>query len=178
MRVKRSFSGIISAATLIGVCLSLSGCTATQEAEVVTQLQSALNNLVQNRALTEQFVRDIKSTVAASDPNYSQVMDSYQDAREAYNQFLDAVESEAKTPPSRSVRRSGPVDVQNATADFLADATGLLRPNVNTRRIPFQRAVVIPDNLQSTLQKLPKKARERIIDNFDQQVRWRSWSQL
>jgi hypothetical protein len=105
-------------------------------------------------------------------------MDSYQDAREAYNQFLDAVESEAKTPPSRSVRRSGPVDVQNATADFLADATGLLRPNVNTRRIPFQRAVVIPDNLQSTLQKLPKKARERIIDNFDQQVRWRSWSQL
>jgi hypothetical protein len=160
------------------MCSGLSGCTTAQEAEVVTGLQNALSDLQQNRALTEQYVRDIKATVSPSDPDYEEVMDSYQDARESYDHYLDSVESDPKTPPSRSLRRSGPVDVQNATADFLADATSLLKPEIKTRRIPFQRAIVIPDNLQATLQKVPKKARNKIIDTFDDQVRWRAWSQL
>lgn len=165
----------------LGIALlspGLTGCTDAEKTEAATTLQAALNNLVQNRSLTEQFVRDIKANVDPSDPGYIQAMDSYQDAREVYGKYLDSVEDGGKAAPTRSLKRSTPVDVQNATADFLADATSVLKPTVNTRRIPFQRAVVIPQNLNSTFQKLPKKARERIVDDLDQQVRWRSWSQL
>jgi hypothetical protein len=163
---------------LVGFLTFLGGCTAAEESEVITQLQTGLSDLQQNRALTEQFVRDIKATVDPSDPGYAQAMDSYQDARQAYDHFLDMVEADKDAVPSRSLRNYGPVEIQNATADFLADATSVLKPTVNTRRIPFQRAVVIPDNLQTTLNKLPKKARDKVIDQFDRQVRWRSWSQL
>ncbi len=173
----RSRSAVI-ASVLSCICLGLSGCTSAEETETVTTLQAALNNLVQNRSLTEQFVRDIKTNADPSDPGYVQAMDSYQEARDSYDHYLDSVENGGKPGATRSLRRSGPVDVQNATADFLADATSVLKPTLNTRRIPFQRAVVIPENLQATLNKLPKKAREKLIDEFDQQVRWRSWGQL
>jgi hypothetical protein len=105
-------------------------------------------------------------------------MESYQDARDVYNRYLDAVESAPNAQASRSLRHATPLDVQNATADFLADATRALKPTLNTRHVAFQRAVVVPTNLQSTLGKLPKKTREKLTDQFDDQVRWRSWSQL
>ena len=172
------FRSAALAVALSCLCAGLSGCTSEEETNTITTLQAALNNLVQNRSLTEQFVRDIKANADPSDPGYVQAMDSYQDARDSYDHYLDSVENGRQSVPTRSLRRSSPTDVQNATADFLADATSVLKPTVNTRRIPFQRAVVIPDNLQATLNKLPKKAREKLIDEFDQQVRWRSWGQL
>jgi ABC-type transporter Mla subunit MlaD len=169
----------ISIVLVLGAVLSgATGCTGAEESQVITQLQTGLSSLLQNRALTEQFVRDIKTNVDPSDPGYAQAMDSYQDAREAYDHFLDTVEGGSDAHSPRSLRGVAANDVQNSTADFLADATSVLKPTVNTRRIPFQRAVVIPDNLQTTLNKLPRKAREKVIDQFDRQVRWRSWSQL
>jgi len=163
---------------LLSVTLATTGCTSTEEAETVTALQNALSELTQNRSLTEQFVRDVKSTTDPSDPSYIQAMESYQDARDVYNRYLDAVESGSHADKDRSLRHTSPRDVENATADFLSDATRALRPSANTRRIAFQRAVIVPDNLQATLAKLPKKAREQLIDQFDDQVRWRSWSQM
>jgi hypothetical protein len=158
--------------------LTLNGCTATEEADTVTALQSALTNLVQNRSLTEQFVRDVKSNTDAGDPAYVEAMESYQDARDVYNRYLDSVENGTHNGGERSLHQASPRDVENVTADFLAEATRALKPSVDTRRIAFQRAVVVPENLQTTLSKLPKKARERVIDQFDDQVRWRSWSQM
>ena len=162
----------------LSISLCLVGCTPTEKAELVAQLQTALNGLEQNRSLTEQFVRDIKATVDPADPGYVQAMESYQDARDSYNHFLDGVETNGRALTERSLRQADPMEVRNVTADFLADATSVLKPSLNTRRIPFQRAIVIPQELQGTLQKLPKKARDRLIDKFDDQVRWRSWGQL
>jgi hypothetical protein len=157
---------------------SLTGCTSTEVSDSIAALQAALASLQANRALTEQFVRDVKASIDPGDPAYAQVMDSYQTARETYDRFLDGVEDGGKTTYSRSLRHVAPIDVQNAAADFLADATSALKPNLNTRRIPFQRAVVVPTDLGPALKRLPKKAREHIIDQFDQQVRWRQWAQL
>lgn len=154
------------------------GCTSAEESEIVTSLQSALSSLQQNKSLAEQFVRDVKSGVTPSDPAYAEVMESYQNARTTYDRYLDSVEEPEKTLPVRSLRRASSIDVQNAAADFLADATSALKPSLNTRRIPFQRAVIVPDNLGETLHKLPKKSRSKLIDHFDEQLRWRSWSQL
>jgi hypothetical protein len=156
----------------------LTGCNPTEESDTISDLQTALSDLTQNRSLTEQFVRDIKSSLDPGDPAYVQAMESYQDARDVYNRYLDSVESGRKQNDERSLRGASPRDVQNATADFLADATRALKPSVNTRKIAFQRAVVIPENLPSNFTSLPKKVRNRIIDNVDDQVRWRSWSQM
>jgi len=172
------FSRGIVAFVTISLCVGFIGCTPAEETAIITQLQTALNSLQQNRSLTEQFVRDIKATVNPADPGYVQAMESYQEARESYDHFLDGVETNGRSMTARSMRLSGPAEVRNATADFLADATSVLKPDINTRRIPFQRAIVIPDNLQSTLQKLPKKSRENLINQFDDQIRWRSWGQL
>jgi outer membrane murein-binding lipoprotein Lpp len=174
---KRTVRILVIAAAVTPTVL-LNGCTPTEETETVTALQTALTDLTQNRSLTEQFVRDVKSSADPSDPAYVQAMESYQDARDAYNRYLDAIESGRKVDGERSLRGASPLGVQNAAADFLADATRALRPSINTRRVAFQRAVVVPENLQGTLSKLPKKARSRVVDQFDEQVRWRSWSQL
>lgn len=166
----------LCAIALVGCSLLTTvGCTAAEESADVAALETALNSLMQNRSLTEQFVRDVKVSVDPSDPEYLRTMETYQDARDAYNRFLDSAES---APPSGSVKSETPLDVRNATADFLAEATSALRPSVNTRRVPFQRAVVIPENLQKQFAKLPKHARESIIGDLDKQVRWKPWSQL
>ena len=155
------------------------GCSAKDESETVAVLQSALSDLTQNRSLAEQFVRDVKASVPPADPNYQQALDSYEDARDAYNHYLDTVENPSGKGSSRSLRSVEAITgARNATAEFLADATTALRPDVATRRIQFQRAVVIPDDLQRSLKKLPKTARDYLTDQFDGQVRWRSWGQL
>ena len=177
MTHRKSRHAIVLALALITVP-ALTGCTPTEESETISGLQTALSDLTQNRSLTEQFVRDVKSSLDPGDPAYVQAMESYQDARDTYNRYLDTVESGQKRDSSRSLRGSSPRDVQNAAADFLADATRALKPTANTRKIAFQRAVIIPDNLSSNLASLPKKVRGRIVDNVDEQVRWRSWSQM
>ena len=156
----------------------LLGCPAAEVAATETVLQTALSDLTQNRALTEQFVRDVKASVRQDDPAYVQAMESYGDARETYNRFLDAVEGSSANRDSRSLRNCSPRDVENATADFLADATRALKPLANTRKIAFQRAVIVPEDLQPALARLPKKARRQITDNFDDEVRWRRWTEL
>ena len=163
---------------LLASTLATVGCTATEEADTVTALQNALSELTQNRSLTEQFVRDVKANTDPGDPAYLQAMESYQDARDVYNRYLDGVENGSHSGEDRSLRHASRHDVENATADFLSDATRALKPSVNTRRIAFTRAVEVPDDLQTTLAKLPKKARESLINQFDDQVRWRSWSQM
>ena len=155
---------------LLASTLATVGCTATEEADTVTALQNA--------SLTEQFVRDVKANTDPGDPAYLQAMESYQDARDVYNRYLDGVENGSHSGEDRSLRHASRHDVENATADFLSDATRALKPSVNTRRIAFTRAVEVPDDLQTTLAKLPKKARESLINQFDDQVRWRSWSQM
>lgn len=157
----------------------ITGCPASDESAAVTVLQSALSDLTQNRSLVEQFVRDVKASVPPTDPNYQQALDSYEDARDAYNHYLDTVENPSGEPSSRSVQSVKAITAaRNTTAEFLADATTALKPSVSTRRLQFQRAVVIPNDLQQSLGKLPKSAREALINQLDDQVRWRSWGQF
>ena len=75
---------------------TITGCTPTEESETISGLQTALSDLTQNRSLTEQFVRDVKASVDPGDPAYVQAMESYQDARDSYNRYLDNVESGRK----------------------------------------------------------------------------------
>ena len=148
------------------------------ETEAIEALQAGLNTLVQNKSLAEQFVRDVKSSADPTDPAYEQVMETYEDARDSYNNFLDGLEFAAKTNQSQTNLTEAAETAQTATADFLEGATRTLRPNADTRGIAFRRAIILPDALARNLKKLPKKSRQDIVNRFDREVRWRSWRQL
>ena len=126
--------------------------------ESVAALQAALSSLQANRALTEQFVRDVKAGIDPSDPAYAETMESYQTARELYDRYLDGIEDGEKASHSRSLRHVTPVDVQNAAADFLADAdNGLEAGNQHAENsVPAGPSWYLPI-LGKHSKKLPKK---------------------
>lgn len=168
----------VTASLVVMICLLVAGCTPTQEGDTLSALQSALATLQSNRALCEQFVRDVKTSVNPSDPAYQQAMESYEEARDSYNHFLDTVEAGAGKGKATTRQMKLGMNTQDSTAEFFQDATRALRPSMNTRGIDFQRAVVIPDDLAKNFHKLPKGTRSRLIDQVDGDVRWRSWGQL
>jgi hypothetical protein len=159
--------------------MTVTGCTDKEKTETLSTLQTGLSDLTQNKSLVEQFVRDVKANVDPASPAYQQALDSYDTARDSYNHFLDLAESGENSQKSRSLRLTdSSLDARNAAADFLLDATVALKPSVATRRIPFMRAVVIPEDLQKSLHSVSKRSRDAIVDRFDKQIRWHSWGQL
>lgn len=175
--MRKLFKAHVALALTIAV-FPLTGCTPAEESNAESILQSALTDFTQNRSLTEQYVRDVKARTDPSDPAYLQAMESYQDARDAYNRYLDVVENGQKATHSRSLRQASPTTVENAAADFIADATRAMKPTEVRSRGEFQRAVVVPDELQPVVAKLPRSIRNRLVDRYDSQIRWRSWNQL
>jgi hypothetical protein len=159
-------------------CTTITGCTPEEEQKTVAALQSGLSSLVQNRTLAEQFVRDVKASVGPNEPGYQQAMESYNEARDSYNHFLDVAESAAKEGHISSRQAQLAVDAQDSTADFFQDATRALKPALSTRGVDFRRAVIIPEDLQRSLGKLPKRDRQSLVDQVDKQVRWRSWDEV
>ena len=160
--------------------IGLTGCTTVQEQEVAAALQAALANLTANRALVEQFGREVRTSVDPSDPLYSDLMQSYEDARDEYNNYLTEVELEGIRHHSASAAAlaSASQKAQDTTSQFLARATRTLDPNSNIRGAGFHRAVTIPESLPRDLHNLPKRYRQNLISTFDSQVRLRSWGKL
>lgn len=157
---------------------ALIGCPSAVTAEAQVLLQQGLSALTQNREIVEQSVSDVKSALSPSDPRYLDAMESYGEAKESYDRFLESVESGDKTPHTRSVRGRTATDVQDKTIAFLKDASRALAPNANTRKIPYERAVIVPDGLSAQVNRLPKRVREQLLDEFDRDVRWRRWGDL
>jgi hypothetical protein len=123
-------------------------------------------------------VFDVKHASGPSDPVYQRAQESYDTARDLNNQLLDQIEGSSLD--SRAIARS-PVtadDVRNAAVDFLEDSTAAIEPGTSARRLRIQRAIVMPDNPEHAMEKLPKATRRQIIRQFDRQLRWRAWSQL
>jgi hypothetical protein len=151
--------------------------TACNTAADIADLQDAIDTYVQNKSLAEQFVRDLKTSLSPSDPALPQIMQSYYDARDSYNHFLDEAEAAAKNR-SHSNLSEAVQDAEDNSTQFLEAATRALRPTLNTRSISFARGIVIPTSLPKDLNRLSPKLRDRAIDKLDHQIRWRSWRDL
>lgn len=175
---KKALSSIATAGIVLLLCVFTGGCTPTEETNTLAALQSALSTLVANRTLSEQFVRDVKTSVDPTDPAYQQAMESYEEARDSYNHFLDTVEDGAAKGKHTRQQMQLDLDAQNSAAGFLQDATRALKPSMNTRGIDFRRAIQIPANLAANLHRLPRHQRGALVEQFDNQVRWRSWGQM
>ena len=175
---RQAFARVAACGIVLALCVVATGCPASEENASVAALQAGLASLVANRSLAEEFVRNVKTSVSPNDPTYQQAMESYEEARDSYNRFLDSVEYgavESQTPRNELQLE---MDAQDSTAGFLQDATRALKPSMNTRAINFRRAVQIPDHLAANLHKLPKHDRGALIRNLDDQVRWRSWGEM
>jgi hypothetical protein len=170
----RSKSSFLVATVIASLLLFfITSCNTADLAAVDT----ALNDLVQNKNLAEQFVRDLKMTVEPSDPTYQRLVQDYEAARACYDDYLDSVKSPVTRQNQIDLNQLSE-DAKSSAADFLEQATRSLRPTINTRRIHFQRAIVLPEDLTQVLQKFPKNRRNQLIRQFETQVRWRSWRQL
>jgi hypothetical protein len=159
-------------------CVWVTGCTQTEESEVLSAVQGAVDSLAQNRALIEQFGRDIQSQVDKQDQQYPELMEQYEEARDAYNQYLDVAEQSAVDGVQKGdLDRSARV-VRNTSAKFMENATRALAPNMNVRGIAVRNAIDLPPGVAEALKKIPKKQRKAIIHKYVENLRVRSWGNL
>jgi hypothetical protein len=166
----RRLLGILSTLCIV----ILASCDSTG---ALMTISSTLDKLLDNKSLSEQFVRDIKATIDSSDPLYQHLMTEYEDSRDAYNRVLDSVETAALVNhPSAS--EDVEEEAVQRSADFFADATRSLRPEIDARRIAFDKVISLPRGLSSSLSKIPNRNRATLLTQMDKQVRWRSWSKL
>jgi len=152
-------------------------------ADVITNLEDALNTYVQNRSVTEQVVRDLKSKVEKNqlvllNPDFQRAIESYYEARDSYNHFLDEEELATKNRRLNPDVAEASQNARSKATQFLEDATRALRPSINARGIDYESALAIPNGLPKDLWALPPKSRDRAIKEFDQRARWKSWSEL
>ena len=173
LRSKLSVLAPIISGSLL-VFIFMTGCTPAQTAA----LDAALDNLVRNKSLAEQFVRDVKTRTDPSDFTYQRLVQDYEAARASNDDYLNSVKLAALTNQPQTDLKQLSEDAQNAAAEFLASAVTTLRPTTDPKGIQFRRAMVFPNDLSRLLQTLPKNRRGQLIRQFENQVRWHSWRQL
>ena len=170
----RTLLSCFGVATCVAAFLVTSAC---DQAEIVSTL-GALTTLAQSKALAEQFVRDEKSVEDPNDPGYRNTMAAYEDARDAYNNYLTALEVGAGTGKTPATLNAQAEQAQTTAARFLTVATRSLKPDTDTRSIQFERAVTVPTDLCQKLHKIPAKQRAQLMAQYDGQMRWLPWGHL
>jgi hypothetical protein len=153
------------------------GCTPAEEAAVTSDVSTALAALEGNKALSEQFVRDVQDTMAPTDPQYKSIMGAYEEAREDYNSYLSQIEMAARMG-RRPPLNSGAVDgVKDSATEFISAAAKGLDPTAN-RKIQFRKAIILPPTLVTGLRRLPRGVRAAIADRVAADLHWKSWSTI
>jgi hypothetical protein len=177
VRAPNGFKTLLSSFSITTCFAAFLASTGCDQAEIVSTL-GALNTLAQSKALAEQFVRDEKSVEDPGDPGYRNAMSAYEDARDAYNNYLTALEVSAGTGKVPATLSNQAEQAQTTAARFLTVATRSLKPDQDTRSIQFDRAVTVPADLCQKLHKLPAKQRNQLLAQYDGQLRWLPWGHL
>jgi hypothetical protein len=145
--------------------------------EAVTAIDAAVDTLESNKALAETFVRDVK-TASLSDSEYQDVRDSYESARNAYNDVITALEAVAKKQPGKDSLPQLTTSAEAASADFLQKASRALDPSYNLQSVDLVRAITIPVDVAPGLKKLPRAYANGMINQYDRKIRWMAWRDL
>lgn len=176
----RKCLGLASAFLSIVACtLNTTGCSPSEN-HAASQAMSLLNTFIQNKTLAEQFVRDIKADVDPSEPVYSKLLESYDEAKSSYDRLLDELEAPG-SHHGRSIRPrldGAKRKAEESMATFLDTAAHTLRPTVSFRSAELKTVAALPDDLAVVLESVPKAERARYAHDLDSAVRWRSWNEL
>jgi hypothetical protein len=144
----------------------------------IQAVSDAVSVLQQNKALAEQFVKDVKGAYDAEDPQYRSLMEQYEDARDAYNGYIAQIDPATSSGRSLANSESSADNAQQSAVNFISAATRSLDRNNSYRGVSLDRAIRIPNNLPADFKNLPGSARKLLSDRLRDDVRWKSWSQL
>jgi hypothetical protein len=163
--------------TMSILLLLLVGCSQAQVQAVASAVTDGLAALEANKAISEQFVREIKQKMPAVDPRYETIMKSYEQARDGYNTYLAEIETTARTGQRFSLTNEAVDGVADSTTEFISNAAKGLDP-IGTKALQFRRAVILPLKLVTSVRTLPSGTRGAIADRVGADLHWKSWSQL
>jgi hypothetical protein len=104
-------------------------------------------------------------------------MDTYEQAREDYNNYLSQIETAARTGQRPLLSNEAVDSIKDSTTEFISAAAKGIDPNVS-RTIQFRRAIVLPPTLVTGLKKLPPGVRGVIADRVAADLHWKPWPQL
>jgi hypothetical protein len=166
------FTALTSAITIV-----IAGSLGCSQADIQA-VSNAITTLENNKALAEQFVKDVKKTVDPQDPQYRAIMGQYEDARDAYNDYISHLDQAAQQGPVRTVPPQSADKVKGAATEFISAAARGLDPTNRNRGLDLDKAITIPPNLEPSVRKLSSQARKIISDEFRDSIRWKAWSQL
>ncbi len=161
----------------VGIFISIlmfSNCSSAD----IQAVSDAVSVLQQNKALAEQFVKDVKGAYDAGDPQYRSLMEQYEDARDAYNGYIAQIDPATSSGRSLANSESSADNAQQSAVNFISAATRSLDRNNSYRGVSLDRAIRIPNNLPADFKNLPGSARKLLSDRLRDDVRWKSWSQL
>jgi hypothetical protein len=165
-------------AVMVSTSLMMAGCTSSEESETLSALEAALASLNQNRTLIEQYGRDVQSRIDTSSETYTTLMQQYEEARDAYNQYLDSVEHDVVSKHHQADVSSTAHAAREASAEFMANATRALDSKAPLRGVVFREAISLPDGLARDLRRIPKADRQGMMDIYANQLKIRSWGRL
>jgi hypothetical protein len=167
----------IPAPLLVLSLVLLSGCSPAEVQAVTSDITTALNDLEKNKSLSEQFVRESKKNVVTGDSQYEDIIESYERAREKYNNYLSQIEETARTGQPASLESERFEAVKASAREFIATAARGIDPNYRVRAIDLNTAIMLSPKLVS-VRKLPLPVRTAIADRIAADLHWKSWSEL
>jgi hypothetical protein len=176
MKLSKSTSPFCFVA-VAGILLTIAMFSSCSTADIQA-VSNAVSALETNKALAEQFVRDVKGAYDPADPQYRSIMSQYEQSRDTYNEYISQVEAAARTGRRLTVPEESDDMVKKSAVRFISSATRSLDPKYSDRGLSLDRAITIPNNLMLSLTKLPTSARRLLSDGLRRELRWNSWSQL
>jgi len=137
-----------------------------------------IDALSQNKALVEQFVKDVKLNFQPTDTKYKKLSRLYDDSRDMYNDYVSTLQATATAKTGRAVTVSGKTlaDVKERTTQFILEAARALDVD-GTRQLSMNNAIVLPTNLDS-LSRLSRDARSIVSEKVGPGLRLKAWSQI
>jgi hypothetical protein len=178
MQINKTIRTRLAMAVLITTIVLSVGCTPQQETAVTNAVSAALQNLKDARELMEAFGRDIKRTYGPDEEAYRSSESRYAAARSAYQGYIAALKIAVLSDAGAATLANPAQDATAACSEFMATATQLLDPTVNTRKVSFGRAISLPTNIPAGLHGVPMRSREAMVRVLEDQISWAAWATL
>jgi hypothetical protein len=178
MQINKTLRTKLAMVVLVSSTFLSIGCTPQQETAITNAVGAALQNLKDARELMEAFGRDIKRTYGPDDEAYRSSESRYAAARSAYQGYIAALKIAVLSDAGAATLANPAQDATAACAEFMASATQLLDPTVNTRKVSFGRAISLPTQIPSGLRSVPMRDREAVVRVLEDQIAWASWATL
>jgi hypothetical protein len=161
---------------VLALFVSLTACSVSPE--TVTQLEAIASQLAQNKSLIEQSVRDVNGTSPGA-RSISQLSDDYEDMRDSYNRYLDALETSADNDLASTDLKALSADVKrSAHAFFKHSARALGGSERDIRAADSDDILSLPVQLPQILKQLPRRERLVLSKQFRSDLALKPWRQI